>query len=321
MRVIEKPTHSTIEWQMIRHRDPDGLVVFGASEAAAVMDRSMYQPQSDLIMRKMAEPQTSEPSPAMETGNTLEPTLVSVASDRLGLDIITPDLMFGKGRFVATPDGIDAATLKRQDRKPEVWLEVKCTSRYAVNSLDSIPETWKWQMAAQQLITEAEMFLIVLDSNLHINLLNVPRNHEAEEALIQQAEILGKIIDSGEFPIDRVGDLTADQIAKIFKAQEKTIELPSDAIEWIGMMEEAKHQKKQYETMEENAKDAIARLLLDATIGTINGQQVISWKEQSGRSSLDQKALIQDHPDLVEKYTKQGNPFRVMRISKKGTKS
>ena len=323
MRVITKPEHSSLDWQKLRHRDPEGNAIFGASEAASVMNRSMYESRAEAILRKMLPPQTSEASPAMATGNLLEPTLIEEASRRLGIEIVTPELMFGRGRFVATPDGIDRPSLMRIEshaamkKTPDVWVEAKCTSRYRVKSHDDIPETWRWQMSAQQYVTEAELFLIVLDADLHINLIEVPRNHEVEEMLVEQAELLGSIIDSGEFPTDDLHDLSAEQIAKLWKADDKMIELPPDALEWIDMLDEAKQQQKEFERMEQNAKDALARLMLDATIGTIGGEQIITWKEQAGRKSFDAKAFAEDNPTLYENYQKVGNAFRVMRITKK----
>lgn len=327
MRVISKPEHSSLEWQRLRHRDDEGRAIFGASEAASLMNRSVYENRADLILRKMGEPQTSEPSPAMMTGNLVEPILIQEASRRLTVEIVTPDFMFGKDRFVATPDGIDKASLMRLEsnaamkKTPDVWVEAKCTSRYRVRSEEEIPEMWRWQMSAQALITDAPIFLVVLDSALHINLIEFKRSAEAEDELMKAAEIIGSMIDKGEMPQDDLKDLSADQIASLWRASNRSVDLPQEALGWIEMLEESKEQKKEWERREETAKSALARLLLDADVGLFNGEPIVTWKEQAGRTSVDTKKLLEDHPILAEQYKKQSSPFRVMRtIKKKGTK-
>ena len=324
MRVITKPEHSGIEWQSIRHRDPEGNVVFGASESASLLNRSEYESQGDLITRKLLPPATSESSPAMDTGNLFEPTLIAEASRRLGIEIVTPDLMFGQGRFVATPDGIDAYSYKRilsheaTKKTPDIWVEAKCTSRYQVASVKDIPEAWSWQMAAQRYVTKADsIYLIVLDSRLHINLIEVPPNPEAEQVLIDTANKIGDMIDSGSIREQMVDQLSADQIARLWVAEDKTIELPANAVELIESFVEAKAKQNEWQAIESEAKDAIARMMLDAQVGTIDGQQIITWKEQAGRSGFDAKQFAIDNPTLFAKYQKTGDPFRVMRVSKK----
>lgn len=41
----------------------------------------------------------------------------------------------------------------------------------------------------------------------------------------------------------------------------------------------------------------------------------VTWKTQKGRSLFDTEGLKESHPDLAEKYTKQGAPIRVFRKS------
>ena len=62
--------------------------------------------------------------------------------------------------------------------------------------------------------------------------------------------------------------------------------------------------------------DALAQMMLSNEIGTVDGVQLVSWKQQAGKASLDTKQLRSDHPELVQQYEKQGAPFRVMRITK-----
>ena len=53
-----------------------------------------------------------------------------------------------------------------------------------------------------------------------------------------------------------------------------------------------------------------------ASIGTVEGNQVVTWKQQT-RTSVDTKALTLAHPEIVKQYEKSST-FRVLRINRKG---
>lgn len=323
-RILPKPAHSSIEWQRLRHRDDSGRVVFGASEAPALMDRSQYESRADLCHRKLTDPRTSEPSPAMLTGNLLEPVLVDEASRRLGIELVTPDLMFARDRFVATPDAIDrvsadmATGLLAVDAgaqvSPELWVEVKTTSRYRVRSLDDVPEAWRWQMATQRWVVGVPVYLIVLDCDHHINVFETPDSWGVEALLVDTARELGSMLDRGVIPPDDYDRLSDTQVADLFGPTDEAVELSADAMTWVLALEDARATKKQAETQEQEARDHLARLLRGATTGTLDGQRVVSWREQAGRRKLDVAALTTDHPELVEQYMTTGAPYRVMRL-------
>jgi predicted phage-related endonuclease len=88
------------------------------------------------------------------------------------------------------------------------------------------------------------------------------------------------------------------------------------AVDWALQLEEARAMAKQAADLESKAKDALAQMMLGNEIGTVDGVQLVSWKQQAGKASLDTKQLRSDHPELVQQYEKQGAPFRVMRVTK-----
>jgi hypothetical protein len=86
----------------------------------------------------------------------------------------------------------------------------------------------------------------------------------------------------------------------------------SDHAHLLAELRDVQFQKKELSTIEDELKAKIAGLLGDADAGVVNGEQVVTWKNQS-RSSFDTKGFSKDHPDLVEKYTKSST-FRVLRV-------
>lgn len=313
MQIINKPTHGSLDWLDIRHRDDDGRCTLGASEAPALMDSSQFMSQADLWHRKTTPPQITEPTAAMQVGNDLEPALVSVLSRRLDLPMITPDVMYRAGRFTVTLDAIDAESA---DRPPRIIGEVKTTRKYSIASLDDVPTEYLWQIHAQQYVTGADAWLIVLDRDLRISVIEIPRNQVALDHLAEQAELFCAQVDDGVPPQGLIDQMTADQIASLWRPERRVAALAVDALDWIRDLEDARNLKRQAEQIEQAARDHLARLLLDADEGEINGQTVITWREQKGREYVDVAAMRSAEPDVVARFTKQQQPVRVMRTVK-----
>ncbi len=315
MIIIEKPTHGTYDWLKIRHRDENGLCPLGGSEAPALMDSSAFMSQADLWYRKSTEPTISSPTAAMQVGNDLEPALVTVLSRRLDIPLVTPDIMYRSGRWTVTLDAVDAGTAITQSQ-PVLIGEIKTTRKYSISSLADVPPEYLWQIYAQQYVTGADAWLCVLDRDMRISTMEVPKNNQAMDMLAEQAEIFCASVDAGVQPDGLIDQMSADQIASLWRIERRATDLPPDAIDWVRDLEEARALKKQADTIEQAAKDHLARLLLDADEGRIDGRTVITWREQAGRESVDLKSLRSDQPDLVAQYTTQSAPVRVMRTVK-----
>ena len=77
MGIVNKPEHGSYAWLKLRHRDPDGMPVVSASEAAADHNEHKYLSKYQLAVQKVAdEPPFTESNRAMERGNRLEPVLI-----------------------------------------------------------------------------------------------------------------------------------------------------------------------------------------------------------------------------------------------------
>ena len=315
MELIAKPEHGSEEWLHLRWRDSGGRCVFGASEAASLMDQSPYVSRGDLFATKLSEPTVSEMTQAFRRGHVLEPALLGEAGRLLGTEVHTPEVMYRAGRWIATLDGVVGSP-----DSPQAIIEAKTTTRYAIRDADDLPREWLWQTWVQGSVANAEVYIMALDRDQRLSLTKVPANPTAWDALQEEAEKVGHSIDERE--LLPPSEFSYDQIADLWRATPITVELPDDAATWIHVLADARELAQQADKQEKQAKEALARMMLDAEIGLIGGQQVLTWKEQAGRPSLDTSQLRADHPDLVAAYEKQGKPFRVMRLSSgKTTKS
>jgi predicted phage-related endonuclease len=307
---IPKPPHGSIDWLLVRHRDENGNVTFGASEAGALMGVSEYSSLADLCVAKLSEPEETPPTKAMLKGVIFEDALIGNAAKELGLPFTTPTEMFRKDRFTATLDGAtdDLATV----------VECKVTSAYTISDASDLPLSWVMQGHVQHFVTGADIWFSVFDRRQNLVVVQMPINENVIEELMLQSERVGHSLDRGMIPDPAWADMTADLVQKVYQpVAGKTVEADEELVNWIVDLENTKRMIKELQGDEDRAKDAIAKRMLDAeTVTSADGSVLLSWKAQKGRTSFDAKSFEQDHPELFGQYKREGAPFRVMRFGK-----
>jgi predicted phage-related endonuclease len=158
------------------------------------------------------------------------------------------------------------------------------------------------------------LFFIVLDRDLRISFVELPRNQEAIDQLWAEAERFGALVDSGARADSEINQFSAEQISSLYRATPTAIELPESARAILANLREARETRRLAEKQETIAKDELARLLLENEIGLLDGEQVVTWREQPGKQALDSKRLRTELPEVYENFVKVGDPFRVMRV-------
>lgn len=318
MKKIEKPVHGSIEWLRLRHRDENNKVVFGASDAPALMGASPYKTRQDLFVNKLEEPKIGEDRPEFRRGNILEPVLLEQASEFFSRQIFTPNVVYQDGRFSISLDGVDD-----QDN-PSVIVEAKTTTRYAIHHSDDLPEEWLWQGWCQQGVLSPDrrnpipVWFMVLDRDQRFSCVPMPDNYGAYASLKLEADILGEWVESGEPAPDDIDNFNAEQIAKIYKPTATEIELTDEQAEIIMALDMVKYRKKTAEDEETALRNQVAQILLNHEVGTYKGKKFVSWKQQRGRKGVNITLLRNENPELAAHYETEGTPFRVMRIHKIG---
>ena len=314
MERIPKPKHGSKEWLLTRWRDEQNKCVFGASDIPALMNASPYKTRGELFADKLNEPVEQAESAIFRRGNLLEKPLLEAAGEQLGYTFHTPDTIYRDGRLSVSLDGVD------YESAPSVVIEAKTSTRYSIHDSSDLPAEWLWQGWAQQAVLACPVWFSVLDRDLRISVVELPENASAIDALRLEAEVFGEWVDTNSAPLDEINNFSADAIARIFQVAPTTIDLPNGAGEWVLQLEEARALAKQAAEQEVKAKDALAQMLLGNEIGLLNGQRVVSWKQQDGKTSFDSVRFKIEQPDLVKQYEKQGNPYRVMRTHREKAK-
>lgn len=314
MERIPKPKHGSKEWLLTRWRDDLGRCVFGASDIPALMNASPYKTRAELFADKLNEPEGQVESAIFRRGNLLEKPLLEAASDELGRIFFTPDTIYRDGRLSVSLDGVDNSL------QPSLIVEAKTTTRYSIYDQNDLPIEWLWQGWAQQAVLECPVWFSVLDRDLKISVVELPKNEVAIDTLRLEAEIFGEWVDSNTPPLDEINNFSADDIARIWKVTPTMLELDATAAQLVIDLEKARATSKEASEAETRIKDALAQMLLGHEIGMFNGQKILSWQQQAGKTVLDTARLRADHPELVKQYEKQGNPYRVMRTHRKKVK-
>jgi len=309
MQVIPKQKHGSKDWLLARWKDEQGRCVFGASDIPALMGASPYKTRGELFADKVNEPVEQEETAVFRRGNLLEKPLLEEASRILGTNIFTPDVIYRDGRLSISLDGVD------HEQNPTVVVEAKTSTRYSIYTADDLPDEWCWQGWAQMAVLQVPVWFVVLDRDQRISVVQLPDNPKAIDSIRLETSVFGGWVDGDPMDED-INNFSAADIARIWKAEPTSVELPASAVDWALQLEEARSMAKQAADLESKAKDALAQMLLGNEIGTVDGVQLVSWKQQAGKTSLDTKQLRADHPELVSQYEKQGAPFRVMRVTK-----
>jgi len=304
LSIVPKPTHGSLEWLNIRRRDDNGKIVFGASEAPALMGVSKYGNLVDLAINKWQPVEVKEPNESMKRGNYIEPSLIAYACDLLGETFITPEVMFRNGRMIATLDGINKTS--------NIIIEAKTTAIYS--SDNDLPPDYYWQGIAQLACvpTAEKVVFIVLDKFMRFGTWVLKRDEEAIAMLMLKAEEVGTTLDKQELP--QYDALTEDQVKTLFRDPSGEKDLGADGLHLLEVWAATREAKFAAEKEEKLARNAIVNLIAEAEYGVVDGHRVISFKARKGNTRLDTESLEQDHPDLVAKYKKTGDSTRVLRL-------
>ena len=310
--LIEKPSHGTNEWLYLRHRTPDGKVRVAASEAAAVHGQHRFMTKYGLAVAKMADhPEESETTRAMERGNRLESTLLNWLSDMVEIELAAPKQMYccdGDGfHLIATLDGVNEFAA-RMGEPPEVVAEIKTYNREWDGEL---PPYWYWQGVQQAICTGVEEIIWgVFDRTLNLHVHHQRVTNAEKELHIEAVKDFLWFVEIGSIPAE--WPATYDEVQSAFnEVTGKSADLTESA-QLVNRLKDVMAQKKLLSDEEDELKAAIGAALGGNEIGLIDGQPLVTWKQQS-RTGFNTKKFSSEHPDLFEKYQTVSS-YRVMRL-------
>jgi predicted phage-related endonuclease len=111
---------------------------------------------------------------------------------------------------------------------------------------------------------------------------------------------------------------TVGEIAERWPSDAEPMEAPAELLERIEQRAFLLATAKEAEEDAEKIKVALGKFMVENAVDTFTsgGKTVLTFKKQNGRAGFDAAALKRDHPDLAAEYTRQGEPFMMMRTYK-----
>lgn len=280
---------------------------FNCSDAAALFDAHPYRTLGDIAVEKM-QPAPPEPvdNPRMARGRRLEPYVARMWWEQNATDdnvaLVTPDRWYGHGRLLASLDYLI---------DDDAILEIKTTTKRLGKTC---PDEWVYQVQGQMACTGLDMaYIAALDGNLELVTYEIPRRHELIDELMRRVEQFWAAIDLGMLPTG--AHPSFERLTDLYPvAHVATAELPAEALPALDALFDARERIRVAQFSEKEAKAKLATMLGDAEVGVLDGQPMVSWKNQKPRQTLDTAALERDHPDLIPRYMVEKPGPRVMRI-------
>jgi len=278
---------------------------FNASDAGALYGANPYTSLADVAIRKLRPRPDEGPNDAMERGNRLEPVLLEWFGDQQGVKVITPDVLYVNGRLMATLDGEIVGS-------DEDIVEAKSTSQ----RWPEPPLHVQWQATAQCAASGRKRCWIVwLDASMRLQFTVIEPSDEMKVDVLERAETFMAWIDLGLTPTDV--ELGLEHVTELWPEPEpgKFVDLSDEGFAEVVAWEQCRQARLAAEKAEADAKDAVARRLLDAEGGRFDGRLIVNFKANKASERVDWKALEGDHGDLVAGYRRSVNGPRVLRAT------
>lgn len=295
----------TPEWERERR------LSVGASEAAGVLGLSGYMTPLDVYKHKHGVDRAFDPVLSF-IGHESEHIIHKWVEEFSGVDVdLQPGFM---ARSVEWP--FLHASFDRVSTAPFLTWQFKTASAWVGHQWDEgIPTDIRVQVQAEMAVAGTHRAAVVVwIGGRDFRLYWEPRDERfITEYLIPSVQQFwdGNVRAQVPPPVSSIGEVNAlptvpsevDLSDEAYEVLERITVLSSDI---AAQTEERKA-----------LQVALAQYTGTADTLTHQGTKVATWRQQKGRVGFDREGFAADHPHLLAKYTRRGEPFRVLRRIKK----
>lgn len=293
------------EWLELRR---NGI---GGSDIAGILGLNKYKSPMGVYLDKVGESlHEDETSEAAYWGNMLEEVVAQEFGTRTGLEVGNDTRMLSHPDYPFLIANLDRIVVG----KPEI-IECKTSSAYRAKE-------WEGEQVPMEYLIQVMHYLAVTGyERAHIAVLiggqrfvhkTVERDDELIELMIGAASnfwnnhVLPKVpppFDGSNASVTLIGAMFPQA------ENESETELPDEAEALIEQYREATDRMDAAKTDKLDAENKLKALIGNAEIG-LGRNHIVEWKNVKARETVDARQLLIDHPDIVEKYRKVGNPTR-----------
>jgi putative phage-type endonuclease len=271
----------------------------GSSEVATILGTNRWQSPFDLWAIKTGRAPAPSTNDAMRLGQVLEPTLLQLAGERMGVRVVRPSTTFvgHKPFFRANIDGMIGEARRGSD-----IVEVKTTGvteGWGKEGTDEVPNAVVCQVMYQMACSSSHLAHIACLSGsfgLSFKLYRVEWQPDLAEYILDRVNAWWMKHIVGDEPPADIGSIDT------LKSMQRTDEVANmDAhLELFRREETLKQQLDQVEREYERAKAALVQALGSSRKG-VAGPYSVAVTEVSG-DRFDRKSFEAENAELASRY-------------------
>ena len=280
----------------------------GGSDIAAILGMNPYKTPYRVYQEKRKEVEDWQGNEATDWGKRMEPAIRQWYSDQTGRDVRLPEKILMHSKYPFMLASLDGYT---DDRRVVEIKTARSGKGWGEPGTNEIPDYYALQAQHYLIVTGFEVCDVPVSiSGSSPELYEVPADKELQEAIIEAAVIFWKRVQDGN-PPDPI--TYADAVARYGKS---IVGCPvfatQDAIEAVNSLRFIRDRKRILEADEEDLKGRIISALGDAGDALVDadGNPLVTYRIGKGRQTSDAKTFGKEHPDLYEKYFRNGEPSR-----------
>lgn len=283
----------------------------GASEVAALLGLSPYNTALDVYKHKLGIDKPFDPVLSY-IGHASESIVEGYLTRFSGLDLDPqPGFMARSREFPFMHASFD-----RVHHHPLIPIQIKTASAWANHEWDEgVPTDIQVQVMAEMLVSGAPRALVaVWIGGREFRHYWIGRDDRfIRDYLIPAVEEFWFGNVKAQVPPP---PMTVEEVNAI-PTESVEVELSENAFEVLERLTVLNSDIAAQEEERKALKVALAQYTGTADTLTYQGQKVATWRQQKGRVGFDKAGLAAEHPDILAKFTVQGEPFRVLRTTKK----
>lgn len=306
MQVVVKTNNLTREeWLKFR---TGGI---GGSDVSIIAGINPFKSVHQLWLEKTGqiEPEQTE-SEYAHFGTLLEPIVRKEFTERTGIKVRQKHMLLQSSEYPFMYADLDGVINEGGEL---AIFEAKTASQYKM-------ETWEEGVPAGYILQVQHYMAVTGAKKTYIAAL-VGGNHFVYHVVERDEVMIAKIIAmekyfwethviGGAEPIPDGSEATTNYFnSKFSESNGEIIELPEEALAICEEYERLSEQLKELETAKSAAANQLKSYLKEAEAGTVGDRKIV-WK-QIFKSSLDQKRLKEEKPDIYNGYVTQSSYRRL----------
>lgn len=306
MRVVVKTNNLTRE-EWLKYRT-GGI---GGSDVSIIAGINPFKSVHQLWLEKtgQVEPEQTE-SEFAHFGTLLEPIVRKEFTERTGIKVRQKRMLLQSEEYPFMYADLDGVI--NEDGELAIF-EAKIASQYKMDTWeDDVPAGYILQVQHYMAVTGAKKTYIaaLIGGNRFVY-------HVVERDKVMIAKIIAMEkyfwethVLGGVEPVPDGSEATTNYFnSKFSNSNGQTIELPEEALAICEEYERLSEELKALETAKSAAANQLKSYLKEAEAGTVGDRKIV-WK-QIFKSSLDQKRLKEEKPDIYNGYVTQSSYRRL----------